>query len=353
MVCADKKCVSQASNCHQVCISKNSKFDLERARELITLLEVASEDYDQYHDHHRIPSPEINIKILTQNDRIERQYSRVKKLWSNVHHQSQLFGFIAQRKGDDGCPEIFVVIRGTRLRKEWFYNFAPNREPYIQGDIRTGFLNIYRACNKHKPSLEQTIEDYFEPGKFTPQTRIFVTGHSLGGALATIATQVIRNQGYPQSQLYTFASPRVGDTKFAQSFNTLKDCYRIANTEDIVTTLPIPAGMLFDTQWIKKLPPLVQGIIEKSRKIINGVGHIFSIDFYADYRHVGEPIYFTFQKVNHEDKDPTNDNPTIGENHCLDTYKKALGLLEPCKYENQQIDFVVVFQLVSSVLNNI
>jgi hypothetical protein len=347
MVLDTQKCVYQTSNCdRRVCVYKNSNFDIERARELITLLEVASEEYEQYKAHQTIPSPEINIEFVTQKTIISRQYLRVKKLWSNVQQEPQLFGFIAKREADDGCPEIFVVIRGTRLPNEWFHNFAPNREPYIEGDIRTGFLNIYRASNHHKPSLEQTIEDFFEPGKFSEKTRIFVTGHSLGAALATIVTQVIKHQGYSQPQLYTFASPRVGDTTFAESFKDLKHCYRIANTEDIVTTLPIPAGMLFDAEWLNGLPPLRRRIIQIFRNNIARFEQVFPVDFYADYLHVGEPICFTRQSCDCKDKDPTNDDPTIGGNHCLDTYKEALGLLDPDKSENQQACPLVVFKLV-------
>jgi hypothetical protein len=51
-------------------------------------------------------------------------------------------------------------------------------------------------------------------------SRIYVTGHSLGGALATIFTaQLLRDHGTAHAvSLYTFGSPRVGDRAFATAF---------------------------------------------------------------------------------------------------------------------------------------
>jgi hypothetical protein len=53
-----------------------------------------------------------------------------------------------------------------------------------------------------------------------PSSRIYVTGHSLGGALATVFTaELLREYGSTQNvSLYTFGSPRVGDAAFASSF---------------------------------------------------------------------------------------------------------------------------------------
>jgi hypothetical protein len=72
---------------------------------------------------------------------------------------------------------------------------------------------------------------------------IWVTGHSLGAALATLAAQRCdRLHG-----LYTFGSPRVGDEGFAESFRQLIkgkfgiEYYRFVNDKDIVTTVP-PQG---------------------------------------------------------------------------------------------------------------
>jgi triacylglycerol lipase len=67
-----------------------------------------------------------------------------------------------------------------------------------------------------------------------PRT-IWLTGHSLGAALATLAAcrlEPERVQG-----LYTFGSPLVGDETFARAFR-LANAFRIVNNNDVVTCLP-------------------------------------------------------------------------------------------------------------------
>ena len=67
---------------------------------------------------------------------------------------------------------------------------------------------------------------------------LFITGHSLGGALATIAAKRLRhNSGV--AACYTFGSPRVGDTVWVSGIRT--PVYRVVNAVDAVTMLP-PGG---------------------------------------------------------------------------------------------------------------
>jgi hypothetical protein len=67
---------------------------------------------------------------------------------------------------------------------------------------------------------------------------LFITGHSLGGALATIAAKRITHEG-GIAACYTFGSPRVGDAVWMSSIKT--PLYRIVNAADCVTMMP-PGG---------------------------------------------------------------------------------------------------------------
>jgi len=62
---------------------------------------------------------------------------------------------------------------------------------------------------------------------------LWITGHSLGAALSTIASAHLEPHG-----LYNFGSPRVGNSVFRDSFLG-KNVHRFANCSDLVTHVPL------------------------------------------------------------------------------------------------------------------
>ncbi|KAJ7383175.1 hypothetical protein OS493_030330 [Desmophyllum pertusum] len=75
-----------------------------------------------------------------------------------------------------------------------------------------------------------------------PSYQIWVTGHSLGGAMASLASTWL---GYhniaPRKNiiLYTFGMPRVGNYKYALQHDELvKDSWRVVNDDDLVPHFP-------------------------------------------------------------------------------------------------------------------
>ena len=65
---------------------------------------------------------------------------------------------------------------------------------------------------------------------------LWISGHSLGAALATLTAD-----RFPKVRsLYTFGSPRVGDREFAENFTV--EAHRFVNGNDIISRLP-PEGL--------------------------------------------------------------------------------------------------------------
>jgi pimeloyl-ACP methyl ester carboxylesterase len=111
--------------------------------------------------------------------------------------------------------------------------------------------------------------------------RIWLTGHSLGGALAMLFAWRFMDcaKSNPFSGLYTFGQPRVGDAAFRDSWPFqagLDSCaFRVVDGEDCVTRLPWLAGgyrhaghevfydsfgrVLLDPPWWKKAPSDIFG----------------------------------------------------------------------------------------------
>ncbi len=186
--------------------------------------------------------------------------------------QAVPIGFIARRKED-----VFLIFRGTVTDQEWFQNLRIQLVPFLLpnfGKVHDGFLQTY---NLFRAEILDTLEK-------TPRgSRLFIAGHSLGGALATIALPDIgARTGRKAAALYTYGSPRIGDNAFVTAFNDryCEKSFRIINTSDLVELIPPPAP------------------------IAGSLGGFFS--------HVETPVGFTLQ---FED---------VAKNHDLKTYLSAL-----------------------------
>lgn len=81
-----------------------------------------------------------------------------------------------------------------------------------------------------------------------PETSVWVTGHSLGGALATLFTARLldlqeRGQRLNVRGMYTFGAPRVGDETFKRKMEAMAAKHQVAlvrfrNDSDLVTSVP-------------------------------------------------------------------------------------------------------------------
>ncbi|KIW13151.1 hypothetical protein PV08_08338 [Exophiala spinifera] len=96
----------------------------------------------------------------------------------------------------------------------------------------SGFLDSWNSAK----SIVQGAVDGAKQAN--PSYSIVSTGHSLGGALATLAAADLRNSGH-NIALYTYGSPMVGNVALA-TFITGQGGgnYRVTHANDIVPKLP-------------------------------------------------------------------------------------------------------------------
>ena len=85
-------------------------------------------------------------------------------------------------------------------------------------------------------------DNFLSLQKAYPNYKILTTGHSLGGALASIAAGTIADNKYASPNnimMITFGQPRVGDSKYAASMNKLVPyTFRVINGRDPVVLVP-------------------------------------------------------------------------------------------------------------------
>jgi len=95
-------------------------------------------------------------------------------------------------------------------------------------------------------------------GALDPNLPLYITGHSLGGALAVIASIRIR----PSDRIaacYTYGCPRVGNAEFTNQLWKIP-VYRQVHISDIVPRVPFAFGyrQAGDLRYIKRLGTLVE-----------------------------------------------------------------------------------------------
>jgi len=96
------------------------------------------------------------------------------------------------------------------------------------GLVHYGFC---RAVETVYPTV-RTLLDLLPPG-----LRIWVTGHSLGGAMASLVAHRLAADGYAVRGVYTYGSPRAGDRHFHDAYRLPN--YRFVNDNDLVPHLPM------------------------------------------------------------------------------------------------------------------
>ena len=139
-------------------------------------------------------------------------------------------GFVTRR------PEaVLIVFRGTDERSDWKVNLDSIRErkPFLPGQVHKGFCEALAAPFEHNilPAVQQR-----------GSRRVWITGHSLGGALAALcAARLIFEQSIAVTGLYTYGQPRVGDDDFADAFRSqmVGQYHRYTNDKDIVPHVPL------------------------------------------------------------------------------------------------------------------
>lgn len=137
-------------------------------------------------------------------------------------------------------PVTVVSFPGTITPSEWFDDADLVQVPpvglgsYQPGSlVHRGFYNIYQGLREE---LRTTLAGL-------PAAPIIFSGHSLGGALATLAYYDLA-PAYQGALLYTFGAPRVGNPAFATTLDQGTRIFRYFNTEDAIPSLPPP--IIFD-----------------------------------------------------------------------------------------------------------
>ncbi len=188
-------------------------------------------------------------------------------------------GFVAVKHDETGPGMAVVSFRGTQEIKDWLTNIDATQDDVKASDSNSDATlgKIHKGFHAAYKSVEGQIASNLEGHEDLP---LFITGHSLGGALAVVATWYQSSEKL--AACYTFGAPRVGDNGLMGRFKT--PIYHIVNGPD-----PIPFA------------PPSREVIDFIKSIINLIGTVFPpikratalFERYNGYRHYGYMRYLS------------------------------------------------------------
>ena len=277
-------------------------FDKNRAIELASLVDAAYQQLVDFRNHitWTVPGPRDvkpqHYQIVSPGGlpasktyQIEAEFYSIENwgLPGGLGKSAVPFGFVATAGTD-----AYVVIRGTQTPLEWLDDATVEHVPFVPdaaapgktwGVTTKGFDGLYSQIIPEVIAALQKLKNA------NNLSSLFVTGHSLGAALAHLVAAGIKAHLGLNPISYTFSGPRTGDLAFAQAFLASGlQTWRIINTEDIVPAVPISSNQLGRTTATSIfLNTLIHGLP-------------------AGFSHIGYPIAVTF------------DQSRVDDNHNLD-----------------------------------
>ena len=201
-------------------------------------------------------------------------------------------GFMCKRNVNGEPPYLVLAFRGTEKKvADWLTNVRCSTTINGKSKVHSGF---YGAFTENVDAEGRTVEDSVrcmlesqdskdEEGNPLP---LFITGHSLGGALALLATKLIAPD--VNGACYTFGAPRIGNYEFFRFIKT--PVYRVVNSSDIVPRVP-PGAVMWLLRHIAKVGssltvffPLLSSLFKNAEEWLDRLN---------GYRHHGDMRYLT------------------------------------------------------------
>jgi hypothetical protein len=168
---------------------------------------------------------DIDCQTAIRNDFLKKVGLNERWFYNGKHVQCAIIGTLPEHRQRFSI----LVFRGTQGNiTNWLFNLSTTLSAWPSGGcVHKGFkLLLMEAWEEIRQQLENTSEP------------LYYTGHSLGGALAVLAASLKKPEA-----VYTFGSPRMGNSEFVNSTKNI-NIYRVVNPRDIVAGVPPIPGIL-------------------------------------------------------------------------------------------------------------
>ena len=210
----------------------------------------------------------------------------------------------AKGRRADGKPLYAIAFRGSADKKDWTADFETGQVAYggktqEESEKIAGFLpggtkelaavkaaaekagvttlpKVHKGFNSYadlalRMLLTSGSYEFLEQFRREEDAYLLLTGHSLGGAVATIAGQRLIDFGFAPErlQVITFGAPAVGNKAFKQMYGDRLDLIRVTNTQD-----PVPLTFQAVLRNYRQFGDEVRFRIPKT---FNNVNHVLNL----------------------------------------------------------------------------
>ena len=215
------------------CADEFSSYKPELSLKMLYLSAVA---YDQSND--RVHQQQCLDNSLTA-DKFQLEVV-VTKTCDNAGHDCS--GYVAV---SHTLKVIVVAFRGSKnfdqVVKQILENLLSPKTRFLGGQVQSYWK---RGFDLLWPSMKTEVNSLVSKN---PSYQIWVTGHSLGGVLASLASTWLAYYNVAPRKniiLYTFGMPRVGNYDYALQHDQLvNNSWRVVNDNDLVPQFPSVASV--------------------------------------------------------------------------------------------------------------
>jgi hypothetical protein len=138
---------------------------------------------------------------------------------------------------------IVLIFQGSQEAEDWMTNLSIKRANYFgREEVHKGFYNSLKLFLRTVKNKEFETKDNkkFRFNKdidfINDNCKLILAGHSLGGAVATLAGCYFHDLGIKKENMtiYTFGAPPVGCEEFCSIYRKKLNLYRVVNEKDVV-----------------------------------------------------------------------------------------------------------------------
>jgi triacylglycerol lipase len=173
--------------------------------------------------------------------------------------------------GEIGGNTLVIGFRGSEETGiwDWITDLKFIQQVYPYGEDKNSQVKVHYGFISAYKSVRDAVHNQV---KSSPHRRVICTGHSLGGALATLCALDVQ-YNFPDRQVscYTFGSPKVGNSFFKDSYNKrVPQTYRFVNSADTVPALP-PGGFehVGLLQQVGQAASVVGNLMDKVKNVVD------------------------------------------------------------------------------------